>query len=180
MILIDDGTPLPRYTSYFKSLSISSMDFALLSRFWMGRNTVRRHASGNLRNCARISDAFPISLSLRDFGQPGIEVAEPRLDLLDRQSIIGDHNAFGRLFPRHAINLPPMSLRPVAAAAVQPPAQEQLPQPMPASMQILPGIITGATQVADGFLFQRRRPDLRQEPPHAGTRRACGHRGDSF
>jgi len=41
IILIDAGMPLPMYMSYFNSLSISSIDFALSSFLWMGTNTVK-------------------------------------------------------------------------------------------------------------------------------------------
>jgi hypothetical protein len=59
----------------------------------------------------RPAHGFAVRRRLRDAGQPGIEVAEPRLELLNRQLIIVDNAPLGWLRLRQAIDPPSMSLR---------------------------------------------------------------------
>jgi hypothetical protein len=92
-----------------------------------------------------------------------IELVESSLELIDGQQIIVDDHALGRLGPFEAVDPSSVGPCPVAPAVVQTATQEQLAQPMTTSLEIFTRIIAGATQVADGFLFRRRRPDLRQE-----------------
>jgi hypothetical protein len=84
--------------------------------------------------------------------------------LIDRQEIILDDDAFGRVAPLQAVDPPPVGARPVPPAVVQAAPKQQLPQAMAAPLEIFTDIITGPRQVPHRFLVRRRRPHRRQQP----------------
>ena len=61
-------------------------------------------------------DRLPIRLGLRDLRQPGIELHEPRLGLIDRQQVVVDDDALGGMRPRQTVDPLAMRARPVAPA----------------------------------------------------------------
>jgi hypothetical protein len=75
------------------------------------------------------------------------------LRVASEEMVVDDH-ALGRLCPFEGIDPAPVRLRPVATAVVQTAAQDEFPQTIPASLEIFTRIITGATQIADGFFFR--------------------------
>ena len=125
------------------------------------------------------ADRLAIRRRLRDLGEPSVELDEARLQVIDRQQIVVDDHALRGVRPVQTVDPLAMGLRPIAPAKVQAAAQQQLAQAMTSALQIFTGIITGPTEIADGFVFRGRRPDFRQQPPRGAARPICAHHDDS-
>ena len=116
-----------------------------------------------------------VGCSRCDGGQLGVELPQPRVEVIDRQQIVIHHDPFGRVLPCQAVDPAPMRLRPVPSAVVQAAAQEQLAHPVPTALPIRSRVVTGAAQVADRFVGRRRGADLGEET-RATIRPASAHR----
>jgi hypothetical protein len=69
-----------------------------------------------------------IAICLRHLRETLVEFGEPRLELIDRQQIIVDDRALGRVPPRERVDPTTMGTRPVLPCEVQPAPQQQLPR----------------------------------------------------
>jgi hypothetical protein len=103
-------------------------------------------------------------LGLGDLRQPGIQLQQPRLGVIDGHQIVVDDDPLGVVCPREAMDPLAVRARPVASLIVQAASQQQLAQPMPTPLQIFPGIVARARQVAHGLVFRRWRLHRRQQP----------------
>ena len=57
-----------------------------------------------------------------------------------------------------------MGVCPIAPRVMEPAAQQEFAQAVATPLQIFPGIIACAAQVADGFFLRGRRPHFGQQP----------------
>src|ERR671923_379010 len=87
------------------------------------------------------ADRFAIRVRLSDLGQPRIELDEASFGMINRQQIVIDDDALGRLGPFQPVDPVPVRACPVPSAEVQAAAKEQFAQPMPTPLEIFACVI---------------------------------------
>ena len=90
-------------------------------------------------NTATTRPASRYGSGLGDLRQARIQFQQPGLGVIDRQQIVVDDGALGRVGPGQALDPPPMGPRPIASRVVQPAPQQQLAQAMATPLEILAG-----------------------------------------